>query len=459
MASRFNRLTSTDLMFLRLETEAWPCHFGGFAVLDGAALLDESGQLRLDEIRQRLNGRLARVPDLRQRIHSPGLLGGKALWVDDDEFAIENHVRVASVEGTSEGLLETAIEIYGRVLDRARPLWEVWLLPGRDDNRVGFLLKLHHAVADGLAAVAIMGALFDLEADVSDPIALPWTPVPAPTRRELIADNLSAKWETLRRAAKRVIHPANLIDSVGSLARMTRGFFGSDATPAGSLNAVVGHGRKVRSLQFDLAECKQAARRHQGKVNDVVLALWSGGLRHLLVSRGEQVANVEVLTGMATTLRPSTGAGESIDNRVGTMMLRLPLTSRSVTDRIAAVVARTTKAKAEWRAAATMGYLAALAGTPIGHYFVTNQKASNTIVTNVMGPPVPVYLFGARVLEILPIIELVGNIGLTLCAFSYAGEMSLVVTADEQAFPDLDVLMEGMQDDWQQLAAAGEPPG
>jgi hypothetical protein len=160
---------------------------------------------------------------------------------------------------------------------------------------------------------------------------------------------------------------------------------------------------------------------------------------------------------MATTLRPTTGAGESIDNRVGTMMLRLPLSSPRVTDRLTAVIERTTKAKAEWRAAATMGYLAALAGTPIGRYFVTNQKASNTIVTNVMGPPVPVYLFGARVREIVPIIELVGNIGLTLCAFSYAGGMSLVVTADEHAFPDLDVLIEGMRIDWSELA--GSEPG
>jgi hypothetical protein len=225
--------------------------------------------------------------------------------------------------------------------------------------------------------------------------------------------------------------------------------------PGSSLNEVVQQGRLVRYVRVDLAAMKQAAHARRGKVNDVVLTLWTGGLRHLLEGRGETVAGVELVTGMATTLRSSTGAGDTIDNRVGTMVLKLPVAEAEPAARLVAIVDRTTQAKSNWSPAATMGYLAAIAGTPIGRSFVSNQKASNTIVTNVMGPPVPVYFSGARILEILPIIELVGNIGLTLCAFSYCGEMYLVVTADEQAFPDLDLLMEGMEQDWLMLSAAG----
>jgi hypothetical protein len=153
---------------------------------------------------------------------------------------------------------------------------------------------------------------------------------------------------------------------------------------------------------------------------------------------------------MATTLRSGTD-NETIDNRVGTMVLPLPVSEPEVRRRLDRIVAATQEAKAMQRPAATMGYLAGLAATPIGKYFAAHQHASNTIVTNVLGPPVPVYMLGARILEVLPIIELVGNIGLTLCAFSYAGQMFMVVTADAKSFPDLDALQEGMERDWQAL--------
>ncbi len=454
MGSRFNRLTATDLMFLRLETDAWPCHFGGLALLEGPPLRDGAGELRLEEIKRALDARLGQVPDMRQRVLRSGFLGGKPVWVDDHHFSIDNHVHVATIPGGDEGLLDTVTEVYARLLDRDRPLWEMWILTGLSDDRLGILLKLHHSVADGLAAVAIMGSLFDVDphAEPSEPVA--WIPAPAPTWRALAGDNIRTKWEAVTRMLKSV-RPAGVLRGFRTFGKLTRGYFGSEGMPGSSLNEVVQQGRLVRYVRVDLAAMKQAAHARRGKVNDVVLTLWTGGLRHLLEGRGETVAGVELVTGMATTLRSSTAAGDTIDNRVGTMVLKLPVAEAEPAARLVTIVDRTTQAKSNWSPAATMGYLAAIAGTPIGRSFVSNQKASNTIVTNVMGPPVPVYFSGARILEILPIIELVGNIGLTLCAFSYCGEMYLVVTADEQAFPDLDLLMEGMEQDWLMLSAAG----
>ncbi len=451
MGGAFNRLTATDLMFLRLETPDWPCHFGGLILLDGAPLCDGAGELRLDEIRRRLDGRLTHIPDLRQKVHFPGPLGGGPIWVDEGQFAIERHVHAAAVPRGGEGFLDAVSEIYMRPLDRNLPLWDIWFLTGLEDGRVGMLFRLHHAVADGLAAMAIVASLFDLDPDAEDPVAAPMRQEQIPTRRELIVDNLTARARAVGRRVRAALHPARLFASLGSFGRMTRGYFGSRAAAASSLNEVVGEGRRVAWLRLDLAVMKRVAHAHEGKVNDVVLALWSAGVRSLLKSRNEPVEDVDLVTGMATTLRPSTGAGETIDNRVGTMMLRLPLSAAAIGERLADTARHTAETKAVWNPAATMGYLAALAGTPIGRYFVANQTASNTIVTNVIGPPQPVYFLGAPVHEIIPIIELVGNIGLTLCAFSYAGEMFLVVTADAGSFPDLDVLMAGMDRDWKAL--------
>ena len=158
-------------MFLRFESPAWPCHFAGLAVVDGKALVDEAGRLRLAELTDRTSRRLADVPELRRRLHFPGILRGGPLWVDDERFDIRNHIHEAAAEppGGEAELLELAARLDERQLDRARPLWELWFLTGLRDGRVGVLLKLHHCVADGLAAVALMGSLFDVESDDAGP--------------------------------------------------------------------------------------------------------------------------------------------------------------------------------------------------------------------------------------------------------------------------------------------------
>jgi len=445
----FSRLSSVALMFLRLETAAWPCHFGGLAVLEGKPLLDASGRLRLGGIRDQLAHRLTQVPELRRRLHVPGFFGGRPLWVDDDRFAIERHVFEMAVAspGGDEELLGAAAQIHEGLLDRGAPLWELWFLTGLSHDRVGVLLKLHHAVADGLAAVAIMGSLFDFEPDAPEPDLVPWTPEPIPGSWPLLVDSLSSRIQTLRRAIAALSHPLRLLTQVRAFAVMTRRYFEKRAAPASSLNQPVRPGRLVRFLRLDVARMKEAAHGHEGKINDLVLTLWAGGLRQLLTQRGEPLAGVELISGMPVSLR----SDETIDNQVGTMVLALPVWQDDPSERLELIAGRTRTAKAGQRPAAILGYMAGLAATPIGKYYTTHQRASNVIVTNVMGPSGPVYVLGARILEILPIIELVGNIGLTLCAFSYSGEMFMVVTADATAFPDLEVLMEGMEQDWHTL--------
>ena len=451
--SRFARLTSTDLMFLRLESAEWPAHFGGLAVLEEAALQDRTGRLRLREIRDQLDRRVAHVPALRQRIYTPGLLRGRPLWVDDRRFDIRDHVHESAVRspGGDTELLEAAADVYGGLLDRSRPLWELWFLTGLSEGRIGVLLKLHHAVADGLAAVAVMASLFDFDPDTPDPARVPRTPEPLPGRWSLVADNFSSKMHSVRRALAAVIHPVRLANGVRTFAHVARRSFGTPAAPIGSLNEPVQAGRRVRSLRLDLTTMKEIAHAHEGKVNDVVLDLWSGGLRRLLVSRGEPVAGVELLTGLAVSLRSPTGAG-TVDNQVGTMVLPLPVSEADPRRRLETIVTTTRRVKSEQRPAKILGFLAAVAATPIGRSFATRQRSTNVLVTNVIGPPVPMYLLGARILDVLPIIQLMGNIGLTLCAFSYAGRISLVVTADATAFPDLDELITGMERDWHELA-------
>lgn len=458
--SRYARLTAFDRMYLGDETPDWPCHFGGFAIVEGDRLLDASGLLPLAGIRSRIERRLGRVPDLRRRLYVPGRFRGGPLWVDDRSFDIARHVHEASVPspGGDAELLDAATAIYGRLLDRARPLWELWFLTGLSDGRVGVLLKLHHAVADGNAAVAVMGSLFDTSPDAPDPAPEPWKPLRPPAESALLVDHVSDRLRALARALALVAHPRRFVGALRVFGLVARRSIGGKGAPGTSLNAVVRAGRRIGILRLDLAAVKDAGHAHEGTVNDVVLDLWAGGLRALLASRGERVDGLDLVAAQAVSTRRAGDA--AIDNQAGTAVFPLPVGEADPARRLDRVIATTRGVKAAHRPAAIMGALVAISATPLGRYLNRHQRAVNVLVTNVVGPPVPMYLLGARVVEIVPIIQLVGNIALTLAAFSYAGRISLVVTADRTAFPDLDVLMGGMESDWQVLTSerVAEPP-
>lgn len=443
------RLTSGDAMYLRLETEDWPCHFGGLVVLDGTSLHDDSGRLRLPQILQRLEERLADLPKLRSRIMEAGPLGGRPVWVRDTRFAIERHVHIQAIDppGDEQRLLDVAADLYGRLLPRDRPLWELWIITGIAGNRVGALVKLHHAVADGLGAVAVLGSLLETDSGTPRHRSAPADPPDPPSRWSLLGDNLSAKARATARAVKALAHPIQAARMLASFVRLTKEFFGTTAAPGSSVNEVVRRGRRIRLMTIDLEEARHLAHQDEGKINDLVLTLWAGGLRSLLTSRGESTESLDLVAGVPASHR----SDDVIDNQTGTLVVPLPVWEPDPRQRLRRIGETTRRLKDAQRPAAIMGYLAGLAGTPIGRWFTTRQRATNTIVTNVIGPPWPVFLLGAPALQIIPIIQLVGNIGLTMCAFSYQDRLSLVVTADVHAFPDLDVLVDGMRHEWSMI--------
>ena len=385
------RLAAFDQMFLRLETDDWPCHFGGLVVVDGATLLDTDGQLRTDALLEWLGPRTERVRRLRQRVESAGVLGGRPIWADDAGFDVRRHVRTARVEppGGEAELLDAAVRAYGELLDRGRPLWEIWLLTGLARGRVGVLLKLHHAVADGMAAVTVMSALFDDDAAgrTDDRPGTTTGASSAPSSRDLLADRAGRLLASAGAAGLALAHPVALVRRVRRLARTTRNFMSNDAAPASSLNRPVRAGRRVGHLELDLSGVKVAAHDRAGTVNDVVLALWAGGIRELLTRRGEPTAGVELRAAVPVSLR--SGQNAEIDNRTGTIVLPLPIGEADAGRRLARIAETTRRTKATQRPAAVAGFLARLAATSGGRSYVLHQRANNVVVTNIKGPPRP----------------------------------------------------------------------
>src|SRR5487761_578514 len=153
MAAGLHRLTFADLTNLAVERPETPMHQGALGLLDGGVLLDKQGRLQIERIRSAMVLKIERVPELRRILFHTGPFQGRPLWVDDPDFRIENHVlaaRLPSPGGEAEAM-RFAEQQMCALLDRTRPLWELWFLEGYGQRKVGLFLKLHHALADGPA--------------------------------------------------------------------------------------------------------------------------------------------------------------------------------------------------------------------------------------------------------------------------------------------------------------------
>ena len=177
------RLGVQDLVPLRGDDAGWPWDIGAVAILDGTELMDRDGRFRIEAVRRAIEPKLHLVPRFRQLVYRPPPGLGWPLWVDAPSFNLADHVRVFPLpaEADQAQLVLACEQLRRRRLDPSRPRWEAWFLPGLAHGRVGLFVRLHHAMADGVAGVAAFGGLFDLAADPPGPAAPPWTPAPVPS--------------------------------------------------------------------------------------------------------------------------------------------------------------------------------------------------------------------------------------------------------------------------------------
>jgi WS/DGAT/MGAT family acyltransferase len=444
----YRRLRGVDQMYLAVETRSTPMHFGALVVLDGRALLDADGRLCLQAIRERLAERVAGVPELRRVVHRPGPLAGGPLWIEDPDFRIERHVGEAVLPetGDEDALLRFVETLMAPPLDRAHPLWRTWFVTGLPDGRVALLFIVHHALADGLGAMRLARALL---ADGPMPEARPAAGERAPAWGALVRDNARG----LVAGARQLARPSTWRAATEVLRAFRAGWAATRSEPPTTLNAAVGPRRRTVVLRLDQRTARRVARAHDGGVNDLVLALASGGVRALLAARGEPVdRTTAVRAGIAVTLPPS-ARGPDAGNHFGSYVVSLPIREPDPPARLRLVSAERARAK---RAQTITGVTAVRVWTtrfPPTRAMMVRQRYVNVMETFLPGPPAPIELLGAPVLDLIPIQPLGRNVGLTFLASTYAGCLSLTVRVDADGFPDLDVLMTAMERDWRTLAA------
>jgi diacylglycerol O-acyltransferase / wax synthase len=451
------RVTASDLFLLAWDDYGWSSDIGGLAILDGTSLLDRGGRVRIEAVRARLEPRLHLVPRFRQLLYRPRLGLGWPLWVDAPCFDLADHIRVHPVAapGGQAQLLAACQELAARRLNPARPLWELWLLPGVPGRRVGAYLRLHHAIADGTAALAAFGALLDQAARAPTLAAPPWTPAPAPAASELLADNLRRRWAELGRGWAGLAHLGRTLHRARRAWPAWREVLTEEPAPRTSLNRPVGTGRRLAIVRGRLDLTKQIAHAHRATVNDVVLAAVAGGLRELLASRGEDIQQL-VQRAMVTISTHHEQPGQARGNKPGWMMVPLPLGEPDPLRRIELIAAETAARKHKARPEAGSGVFRFAAGQRAWYRHFPRQRSVNLVVTNVAGPPVPLYLAGARLLELFPMMPVMGNLTLVVGVLSYAGQLNLTAVADRDGGPDVEVFAQGLRSALDDLARSGE---
>jgi diacylglycerol O-acyltransferase / wax synthase len=452
MSTSIDRLTPLDRLMLAVSTR-WPQDIGALAILDGTNLLDPTGNLRIDVICAAITSRLPLVPRLRQVIHTPPRGRGGPLWIDAARFDIRDHlvVRPLPSETDEPGLLAVTEALRRERFDPSRPLWRIWFLPGLPHGRVAMFVKLHHSIADGMAAMMTVAALHDADPDAPVTPAWPWTPTPPPSDRDLVIDNIQRHLRPLGRARSMLIRPGTTLRHARQAWPAIRELLAEQPATRTSLDRMVGPGRRLAVIRTTLDEVRTVAHAHDATVNDVLLALTAGGLRTVLRGRGEPIEGTTVRTYVPVSLRLHRG-GPQRGNLIAQMAVPLAMGESDAEEELRRIAAQTATRKA--RARTSLGTLVRGRFARRLMLFAVMRQRVNVTTASIPGPTSPLYLCGARVLEVVPVLPLIANEPLGVGALSYAGQFTIGVVADRDAYPDLDVFVAAAREELQTLGVS-----
>jgi diacylglycerol O-acyltransferase len=461
-----DRLTGLDSSFLHLERDSSHMHVAGCMVFEGPAPPYE-------ELLAQVDSRLHLVPRYRQRLAFVPMNQGRPVWVDDPHFKLAFHIRHTALPrpGSNEELKRLAGRVFSQPLDRARPLWELWLVEGLADGRFALLSKTHHALVDGISGVDIATVLFDASPEPM-PVAsaeLEWTPRPLPSRAQLLGDALlertTAPAEIVRGVRAAVRGPLSLARrAVGALAGVGAvAWAGLRAAPPSLFNLRIGPHRRFTWVQADLGQFKAIKNSLGGTVNDVVLTVVTGALGRYMRMHGEPTEGVELRAMVPVSVRADIERG-ALGNRVAAMWAPLPVGILDPVQRLHTVTQAMDVVKASGQAVAAEA-LTALSGfapptiMSQAARLQARQRLFNLVVTNVPGPQFPLYLLGRELLAIYPMVPLAENTALGIAIMSYNGQLNFGLVADYDALPDLELLADELRSAIEELAAEAGAPG
>ena len=459
------RLSGLDAGFLYAETKSLHMHTLKVAVVGRERAAP--GWFSFAEFQRVLGENLHKLPPFRRRLATVPFGIDHPRWIDDGGFDISRHLRHVTAEapGGDRELCKIVSEVAGQQLDRRQPLWEITAVDGLAGDRVAFIAKLHHSMADGTAANELLMNVLDLEGSIrsSEP-APPWEPEDPPTDGELLRDatrELASRAlslpRLLRRTTKNALALAALVRATTQPAAVP---FRTPKTP---FNAALTPRRTFATTEISM-DALRAIRRAAGvSLNDVFLAVVAGGLRTDLARRGVATDRPLVAGVPAST---ENREGRLSGNRVSNLFASLPIDEPDPKRRLALIHAAMVVAK-ERHAAMGPDMLASWAeyapGGPYGavmrtwsHLGVADRIAApiNLVVSSVPGPKSSLTLGDVRLVSIHSIGPILEGIGLNVTAWSYVDKLLVGLMACPEHIPDIWQLVADLDAAAVELAAA-----
>jgi diacylglycerol O-acyltransferase len=447
------RLSGMDALFLYAESPTQHMHVTMVAVLDPSAM---PGGYSFERVRDHIASRVHLIPAFMRRLVPVPLGLHHPLWVDDPDFELEYHVRRAALPhpGDDHQLAPFAAQIAGIPLDRARPLWEIWMVEELEHGRVAMVAKVHHAALDGVAGVESLVTLFDLERDAPVTTAPPRpTTETIPSDIELLTYGAVSKVKGVldilplaRRTAGSVLAVRNRRAEANEQRDRPRSW-----APRTPFNGTISGNRKVAFARASLSDIKAARSAVPGAtVNDVILTVCAGALRQYLDDRGELPLD-PLLAACPINVRTEDQQGRS-DNRVSAMVTWLPTHIADPLERLAATHAATLEAKdehaligastaQEWAELLDPNLLRWASGAYASSGVADRHRpVCSVMISNLPGPPFSLYLAGAELERAYPMGQVIEGVGLNITMMSYRDSVDFGFMAAANLVPDVGAL-------------------
>ncbi|MEO6626613.1 MAG: wax ester/triacylglycerol synthase family O-acyltransferase [Burkholderiaceae bacterium] len=465
-----HHLSGLDASFLYLETPEQPMHVGGLNVYELPA--DYEGDF-LDKLRAHIGARMHLAPVFQRKLVNMPFELANPVWVADDDVDVEYHIRstVLPKPGSRAQLDKLVGRLHSSLLDRSRPLWEFYVIEGLETpqdatpgtRHVAFYSKVHHAALDGAGGAALASAIMDTG------------PVPrhvkaAPARRFMPSDNLGVAELALAAIRNTAQQTVKLVRTLPALASTLVGVAragresrreveGAKAprtnwfAPRTPINVSVTNQRLFASFSVPLSEIRQISKGNDVSLNDVVLAICSGALRHYLANRG-CVPSDPLLAAVPVSLREA--GNTDLNNQVSMMRVSLASTISDPLERLLAIRQSSAAAKATSTSMKSVTptdfpslgapWLISGMAALFGRSKLANSlpPVANVAISNVPGPKFALYMAGAKMLTYYPVSIAVHSMALNVTVQSYNGQLDFGLTACRKALPDLPELAQQM---------------
>ncbi|NNM76899.1 wax ester/triacylglycerol synthase family O-acyltransferase [Sphingomonas sp. ID1715] len=470
------QLSGQDASFVYLETPHTPMHIGSVGIYDPSTA--PGGFVRFKDILDFIGSRLGGARSFRQRLVRLPFDLDHPYWIEDPDFDLEYHVRHIALPkpGDWRQLCIQVARLHSRPLDLSKPLWEFIIVEGLDNIEglppgcFALVAKVHHAAIDGMSGVEMSAAVHDLSPDKPNRIANDdWKADDLPGVSDLL---IKSYFNSLRKPLQ---FAETMARGIPGLARLGQSVSKGDVSianqrpaPKTRLNGKVGPHRVFDAAPFPLADIRAIKDAVPGAtVNDAILAIVGGGLRHYLLGKGELPA--ESMTAMAPISVRAEGEKAALGNLVSAMVVGLGTHIADPLERLRHVHAEAVNSKALTNAVgartltdysqfmpAGLSGIAARLYTRLG---AANQHAPvfNTVVTNVPGSRVPLYFAGARMVGMYGLGPIFDSMGLINTIYSYVDTIAISFTADRDAMPDPAAYAAALQMAYEELKAAALP--